>query len=90
MKNKLRKITVDGNEYVWTVTNYNGDGDGGFALRVFPKESKIPIIDEFLNGIETTKAISPKIIEEKIKKLLTLEMILAKAFEQTKFENDKI
>jgi hypothetical protein len=35
MRKKLRKITVDGKKYAWSVSRPNCDGDGGCLFKIW-------------------------------------------------------
>ncbi len=65
MKTKLRKLTIDGTQYLWTLYRPNGDGDGGIGLRVFL--GKENVIDEWVTGVDKPDAITPRFVEVRIR-----------------------
>ena len=65
MKSKLRKITVDGAPYLWTLHSHNGDGDGGIGLRVW--RGKEVLIERWLGGMNDPWPITPGVVAALIK-----------------------
>jgi len=59
----LRKIIVNGIEYIWSVNGYNCDGDGGCRFIIW--ENKVEIHHELIHN----EKITPKIVREKILEL---------------------
>jgi hypothetical protein len=63
-KKLLRKINVNNEEYVWCVVDHNCDGDGGCRFKIW--KNKIKVYEELIHS----KIITPKIVKEKILKIL--------------------
>jgi hypothetical protein len=55
MKNKLRKITIDSQEYKWLAGEFNCDGDGGVRVKIF-KDKKC-IYDSVSHLVVTPQTI---------------------------------
>ncbi len=64
-KKQLRKITVEGEIFHWSVTDTNHDGDGGSNFRIW--KNKHLIVSEVV-----TDTITPKYVADKINVLKSL------------------
>jgi RNA binding exosome subunit len=60
---KPRKINVDNQKYLWKISKYNCDGDGGFYIRIW-KCGKM-IVEEYRTGIDA-QVVTPKNIRDLI------------------------
>lgn len=60
-RKKLRKIHVDGHDYLWSVTDNNCDGDGSNRFKVWL--GKDLLINRLLSG---RVIVSPKVVREYI------------------------
>lgn len=57
----FRNIIVNDKKYVWKISHYNCDGDGGSRFKIWD-ENKTLIYEKIIH----TKIITPKIVKEKI------------------------
>ena len=75
-KKKLRKITVEGEVFLWSVTDFNHDGDGGCKFRIW--KNKNLIYSSVFQGEESS--ITPSKVLEKIKVLKGLGAVYRDKF----------
>lgn len=54
---KPRKIVVDGDEYFWRISRYNGDGDGGFGIKIW-KNKKV-FLEEWWDKFKNKEDLIP-------------------------------
>ena len=57
----LRKIQVEGQEYIWNVTDKNHDGDGSARLKIW--KDKVVQLEQRIN-----EDITPGLVEKLIRK----------------------
>jgi hypothetical protein len=62
----LRKITVNNEPYIWTVTDHNCDGDGSCRFKIW--KNKVELYSELVSSV----SITPKIVREKILEINSL------------------
>jgi hypothetical protein len=67
MKKKWRDIQIGQNKYTWSVSNVNGDGDGGFRVKIWL--DCVEIYNEFLSGVEQPGMITPRWVAKKIEEI---------------------
>jgi hypothetical protein len=57
MKKKYRDIVVNNIHYAWSISNVNGDGDGGKQLNIWKEKTKI-----YTEWLKPEIVITPKTI----------------------------
>jgi len=67
MKKKIRDITVKDTKYVWCISGYNGDGDGGAVVRVWESKAYPELIhDVYVRAPLLSQGITPKFVRKLI------------------------
>jgi hypothetical protein len=64
MKKRIRNIEVEGRKYIWQVSDFNGDGDWGYRVKIWHEKEEI--YNEFFSGLSQPKSITPKWIRNTI------------------------